>query len=286
MPNWCNNTLQVYGPAREVARFKKQAVGFDPWMTAKQRVSTKPCQLNFYSLVPIPKKVLKAPCDETTYNWKIENWGCKWGASLGGDPADVQCMFAEGTTNILWDPFDTPWNPPLAFIENVSKKWPTLLFLLDYNEPGNAFKGIAQAKAGKIENYQITYGEINQTKEAAYSSMLAALKFALPYMEDLANSSHNANEERAAQLMGDAIATAEQKPPEPTTRSEQEFAISGFYITRDHLETLGFDTANVDDAKMEQVASRLGALMDWKEEDAIAAAERFDIPKHPEKPKA
>ena len=40
--------------------------------------------------------------------------------------------------------------------------------------------------------------------------MLAALRFALPYMEDLAYSSNNQGEQRAAQLMREAIAEAER----------------------------------------------------------------------------
>jgi hypothetical protein len=45
---------------------------------------------------------------------------------------------------------------------------------------------------------------------ASWDAMRAALKFALPCMEDLANSSDNENEHRAARLMRDAIATAEK----------------------------------------------------------------------------
>ena len=42
----------------------------------------------------------------------------------------------------------------------------------------------------------------------SWDAMLAALRFALPLMEDLANSSDNTDEHRAAQLMRDAIAMA------------------------------------------------------------------------------
>ena len=42
----------------------------------------------------------------------------------------------------------------------------------------------------------------------SWDAMLIALRFALPYMEDLANSSDNADEHHAAQLMRDAIAIA------------------------------------------------------------------------------
>jgi hypothetical protein len=45
--------------------------------------------------------------------------------------------------------------------------------------------------------------------QPAFDAMLSALRFALPFMEDLANSSDNTEERRAAQLMRDAIAIAE-----------------------------------------------------------------------------
>ena len=87
---------------------------------------------------------------------------------------------------------------------------------------------------------------------------------------------------------GNTRMKSKRMPKQQTSRErlERDFAISGFYITREHLETLGFDTANVDDAKMEEVASRLGDIMDWKEDDAIQAADECGIPKHPEKPTA
>jgi hypothetical protein len=47
----------------------------------------------------------------------------------------------------------------------------------------------------------------------ATDQMLAALKFALPYMEDLANSSDNNGERRAAKLMREAISEAQETEP-------------------------------------------------------------------------
>ncbi len=44
---------------------------------------------------------------------------------------------------------------------------------------------------------------------ASWDAMLAALRFALPFMEDLANSSDDKAEHRAAYLMRAAIANAE-----------------------------------------------------------------------------
>ena len=47
----------------------------------------------------------------------------------------------------------------------------------------------------------------------AADQMLAALRFALPYMEDLASSSNNKGERRAAKLMRQAIAAADRGAP-------------------------------------------------------------------------
>ena len=79
---------------------------------------------------------------------------------------------------------------------------------------------------------------------------------------------------------------AKRKQKRLTVRLYEMFEIGGFYITRYHLEGMGFDTSNVDDATMEEIASSLGDLMDWQGEDAIYVAEGFDIPKHQNKPTA
>jgi hypothetical protein len=47
-------------------------------------------------------------------------------------------------------------------------------------------------------------------RQNSWAKMLAALRFALPYVEDLAGSSDNKGEQRAAQLMRDAISEAEK----------------------------------------------------------------------------
>jgi hypothetical protein len=76
------------------------------------------------------------------------------------------------------------------------------------------------------------------------------------------------------------------KKHKPTKRLQQMFAISGFYIARDHLEGMGYDTGKVSDFMMKQLASRLGDIMDWTGEEAMGVGYEFDIPKHPEKPSA
>lgn len=167
--DWCHNYLRIWAPeVEDLEPFEEAAVGYSPWMTAEERASGKPCALNFHSLVPIPDEVLKAGCDPTGRNWEIEHWGVGQGASSKGDPAKLQGGFDD--ENFLDYSFETPSAPPLAFLQNVSKEWPTLTFLLKYDHETKCFKGIAKAQAGKVEHYQMKYGEINQIgKEASHA---------------------------------------------------------------------------------------------------------------------
>ena len=57
MPNWCNNTLRVFGPDEAVIRFKEQAVGYSPWTPIQEQERNA---FNFHSLVPVPPEILAA----------------------------------------------------------------------------------------------------------------------------------------------------------------------------------------------------------------------------------
>ena len=51
--------------------------------------------------------------------------------------------------------FVTPWKPPTAFFQRVSELWPTLVFVLDYEEPRMAFRGLARAANGTLDYIHI-----------------------------------------------------------------------------------------------------------------------------------
>ena len=40
--------------------------------------------------------------------------------------------------------FYTAWSPPIELLQTVAVQWPTLKFILAYEEPGMAFKGLAK----------------------------------------------------------------------------------------------------------------------------------------------
>lgn len=142
MPNWCTNKLAVYGPEADVIRFKEQAVGYEPWSHIKDQEQSG---LNFHSLVPIPPEVLSAGYDPAGYDWEVVNWGCKWGAH--------DAELADEWEGHLTYTFSTAWAPPVPFLANLAPHWPTLLFLLDYEELGMGFKGITKVKDAVVEDH-------------------------------------------------------------------------------------------------------------------------------------
>jgi hypothetical protein len=159
MPNWIDNTLTVYGPAKEILRFKRRANGNDPLLTKKERAIKRPCVLEFNRFIPIPPEVLaKGDEGSATYYWQIANWGVKWGASLTGDPERAECYYTKRRPNIVTYWFNTPWDPPILFLRKVSKEWPQLTFMLDYILDGTLGFGIAKFKAGKRIRYEAEAG--------------------------------------------------------------------------------------------------------------------------------
>lgn len=52
--------------------------------------------------------------------------------------------------------FDTD-APPTPFLRSVSRQWPSLTFLLDYDCEDQRRKGLAKAKHGRIRHCRVTY---------------------------------------------------------------------------------------------------------------------------------
>ncbi|MBI5818298.1 MAG: hypothetical protein HZA88_04860 [Verrucomicrobia bacterium] len=123
-------------------------MGHSPWFTAAELVSEQPNPLNLHCIVPVPKEVLEAGYDKAGYDWEKLNWGCKWGA--------CNCQVVDEDAGRIVYNFDSAWCPPVEFIETAAKLWPTLTLLLEYEELGMAFKGIAKAQGEQLEDHCIT----------------------------------------------------------------------------------------------------------------------------------
>ena len=145
MPNWCRNRLQIFGPTEDLQRFKQQAPGHNPWLTEEERRKQEPEPLNFHNFVPVPPEVLAAGYNDTGYHWELKHWGCRWGACHG-------MLLDEYDDQLIYE-FDTAWEEPMEFLENVGLLWPSLTFVLDYEELGDAFKGLAKVHGEERVNH-------------------------------------------------------------------------------------------------------------------------------------
>lgn len=172
MPNWCNNSLEVNGPAAELERLKKLVQGEDTaldfnkvipypkdWATAdkahhqvekdRDAEAKKQGYTSFYDM-PNKKRELVAKqlpdvpdgYNHGGYDWCHKNWGTKWNVD-----ADIQGETKEG---VIYFGFDSAWAPPEPVVKKLGTLFPKLNFLLKYSEPGMCFEGVLEIKKGKI----------------------------------------------------------------------------------------------------------------------------------------
>ena len=99
MPNWCNNNIEITGPASKINEL---------WAEARE------CEGLLNAMVPMPERlkdtVKGSNGDEDNwYDWAVSNWGTKWDVSLEGlEYTDNE----DGTATISgW--FDSAWAPPI-----------------------------------------------------------------------------------------------------------------------------------------------------------------------------
>jgi hypothetical protein len=143
MPNWCSNKLMVRGPEAGVDRFKAQATGHSPWLPA----GVEPNVLNFHGLLPIPPDILSAGYEQAGYDWERTHWGCKWGA--------CEAQVVDEWEGCLHYAFETAWSPPIPLLSAIALQWPTLTFILDYEELSMGFKGLARFSGDAVDDHCI-----------------------------------------------------------------------------------------------------------------------------------
>lgn len=143
MPNWTYNTLTITGEKQELDKFRnearagKRSLSFDKFfpMPKELRGTTPGCEKN--------EQLIKKFGADNWHDWSKQNWGVKWDTR--------RPKIVVNKKNELVYVFDTPWNPPIKWMENVSKKFPMLKFLLECTEEMGNFVGNATAINGKVE---------------------------------------------------------------------------------------------------------------------------------------
>ena len=170
MPNYCTNNLTVTGDAKEIKRFHEAITAGELQAHEHFRILD--------NLFPTPKELkdtTKGYYGEGTekqikqeemnkanikkfgspdwYEWNCKNYGSKW--------SEFDGVFGQVSDNEINATFMSAWSPIGEGIRNVSKQFPTLDFVLSYDEGGMAFCG----------GYAFRNGEIFADIEGVYPSM-------------------------------------------------------------------------------------------------------------------
>jgi len=169
MPNHCTNHLTVSGDAKEIKRFHEA-------ITAGERQDHEQFRI-LDNLFPTPQELRETVKGFSAnggqnpenaekrkvnmekfgvpdwYEWNCKNYGSKW--------SDYDGVFGQISDNEINMVFVSAWSPIGEGIRNVSEQFPTLDFILAYDEGGMAFCG----------GYAIRNGEIIADLEGEYPSM-------------------------------------------------------------------------------------------------------------------
>lgn len=165
MPNWCENRIEISGPAEAIARFKEAA----------QRVECgETCVFCLQPLFPTPQdlldtvsgflgvgtpeqaaleaqehKNLSAYGFKNWYGWRLSNWGTKWDVNVkewsSEEPTYLQAFF------------DSAWSPPVAAISHIATDFPELTFRLVYAEGGCDFSGGLEVTGEDVSDWSGSY---------------------------------------------------------------------------------------------------------------------------------
>lgn len=127
MPNHCENTLQITGPDVDIRRFIHitKCDEKEPYVIAQH--------------MPIPDEFK----GDGWYTWCVNNWGTKWG------DYETQ-LFKEQVDEAIFH-YQTAWGPfSDEFLQKISKPFPTLTFLMQYQETGCCFAGVSAVCNGDV----------------------------------------------------------------------------------------------------------------------------------------
>ena len=135
MPNWCENYLEITGPAGEVRRFRQEVRG--------------DVEFDFETILPTPPEMSDGSSSEGRnmpdwWDWRTSSsgWSTKWGVDIiNEDPVE------EG---FCWY-FHSAWSPPEAIIFQLGAMYPALRFQLRYAESGSFFAGSLIINRGEVE---------------------------------------------------------------------------------------------------------------------------------------
>ena len=140
MPNWCNNSVEIYHD--DPAMIERVRTAFNDGRLLAEFIPV-PADLQIVAgSVPVAEEAehkLKEEFNRITHgytNWYdfcVNEWGTKWDVGADGNPAqDIPGGLMLG--------FDSAWAPPCAAYEKLTEQGFRIRAM--YYEPGMAFAGI------------------------------------------------------------------------------------------------------------------------------------------------
>lgn len=158
MPNWCNNQLQVRGDKNVIDDFISKIT-----LTAEEAEKRGQKYDILGNLVPTPQELKDTVAGffgegtaeqaeqeqkeaqnkakygyKDWYDWQNANWGTKWGDCH----TFIEVRDETADTKHITVSFSSAWCPPSEGISQVASLFPTLEFVMTYEESGMDFYGI------------------------------------------------------------------------------------------------------------------------------------------------
>jgi len=136
MPNWCNNTISITGPADKISAIWAAATASDDSAGLLQALTPMPAELS--------DTVADGSSGDNWYNWRVANWGTKWDLN----PEGLEFTdHGDGTASIAGYA-DSAWAPPIEAFQAYSNVNPEVEMELKYFEPGMCFLGVWDSAGG------------------------------------------------------------------------------------------------------------------------------------------
>lgn len=144
MPNHVDNYLEISGKPKLINKMMKQIQITNSEATKENEATIFSC----HKVIPQPTFT-----GEEWYEWRIANWGSKWGAY---DVAITEDDWESGHWALF---FSTAWSPISPVIAELSKQHPKLRFHYRYYEGGSDFWGKESYEGG--EQVSLEEGELS-----------------------------------------------------------------------------------------------------------------------------
>jgi hypothetical protein len=145
MPNWCNNTVEVYHP--DPTKLKALVEAFNKGEMC-QFIHPVPEDLKIVAgrvgddndpkqieLETQEKRNLEKHGYSTWYDFCVNEWGTKW--DVGGDGMEVDPSTVQNDVTLS---FDSAWSPPCNVYEKMVEQGYSVRAY--YSEPGMAYCGV------------------------------------------------------------------------------------------------------------------------------------------------